>query len=257
MPHLYRRGRSRHNRDTSVIYETRMAGKDNRIVVVEDDESVRDAIVAYLRRHGFHVLGTDDAAGLDALLRSQPADLVILDIMLPGEDGLSICRRLSQDGPPVLLLSALVEVTDRVVGLELGAFDYLGKPFDPRELLARVRAILRRQAPRPPASTRPYLFSGWVFEADSHRLTAPNGAELALTAGEARMLLAFVRHPHRVLSRDRLLDLTHEAVEGPFDRAIDLAVSRLRRRLAAAGGAALIETVRSLGYRFQAPVTRT
>ncbi|TAA44838.1 response regulator [Pseudoxanthomonas winnipegensis] len=233
-----------------------MAGKDNRIVVVEDDDSVREAIVAYLGRHGFEVRGTADAAGLDALLQRQPADLVILDIMLPGEDGLSICRRLSQDGPPVLLLSALVEVTDRVVGLEVGAFDYLGKPFDPRELLARVRAILRRQAPRAAPPTSPYLFSGWVFEADAHRLTTPDRATLALTAGESRMLLAFVRHPTRVLSRDRLLDLTHEAAEGPFDRAIDLAVSRLRRRLAAAGGAALIETVRSLGYRFRAPVTR-
>jgi len=233
-----------------------MGNKAARIIVVEDDDSVRDAIVAYLGRHDFDVLGASDGADFDALMTNRQADLVVLDVMLPGEDGLSICRRLRDDGPPVLILSALGDTTDRIVGLEIGAVDYLGKPFDPRELLARVRAILRREAPRTASAATSYHFDGWRFEPEATRLTAPSGDLVSLTAGELRMLLAFVRHPTQILSRDRLLDLTHDALDGPFDRAVDLAVSRLRRRLAGAGGSALIETVRSLGYRFCVPVTR-
>lgn len=227
-----------------------------RIIVVEDDDSVRDAIVGYLSRHDFDVTGVPDARGFDALTDGTRADLIILDVMLPGEDGLSLCLRLRDAAPPILMLSALGDTTDRIVGLEIGAADYLAKPFDPRELLARIRAILRREAAPVTQSPQSFHFDGWLFEPDSARLTAPDGAPVSLTAGELRMLLAFVRHPAQILGRDRLLDLTHGADDGPFDRAIDLAVSRLRRRLSDAGGASLIETVRGLGYRFRAAVTR-
>jgi two-component system OmpR family response regulator len=233
-----------------------MASNVARIIVVEDDASVRDAIVGYLSRHDFDVTGVSDVRAFDALADSARADLIVLDVMLPGEDGLSLCRRLRDAAPPVLMLSALGDTTDRIVGLEIGAADYLAKPFDPRELLARIRAILRREAPpatQPPPS---YCFDGWLFEPDSARLIAPDGTPILMTAGELRMLLAFVRHPAQVLGRDRLLDLIHGADDGPFDRAIDLAVSRLRRRLSDAGGTSLIETVRGLGYRFRAAVNR-
>jgi len=233
-----------------------MEGSVARIIVVEDDDSVRDAIVGYLARHAFDVTGVCDVPGFDASADSIRADLIILDVMLPGEDGLSLCRRLRDTGPPVLMLSALGDTTDRIVGLEIGAADYLAKPFDPRELLARVRAILRRDTPPVTQSGTVYRFDRWVFEPDTASVIAPDGAPVAMTAGELRMLLAFVRHPAQVLGRDRLLDMTHGTDDGPFDRAVDLAVSRLRRRLAEAGGESLIETVRGLGYRFQATVTR-
>jgi len=227
-----------------------------RIVVVEDDDSVRDAIVGYLSRHAFDVTGVCDVPDFDASADGIRADLVILDVMLPGEDGLSLCRRLRDTGPPVLMLSALGDTTDRIVGLEIGAADYLAKPFDPRELLARVRAILRRDTPPVTHPATVYRFDGWVFEPATARVIAPGGAPVGMTAGELRTLLAFVRHPAQVLGRDRLLDMTHATNDGPFDRAVDLAVSRLRRRLSEAGGESLIETVRGLGYRFQATVTR-
>ncbi|WP_266171380.1 response regulator [Dyella subtropica] len=233
-----------------------MSSKAARIILVEDDDSVREAIVAYLGRHDFDVSGARDASEFDALSNHRRADIIILDIMLPGEDGLSICRRLRDGGPPVLILSALGDTTDRIVGLEIGAADYLAKPFDPRELLARVRAILRREAPRTQTSEQSFQFEGWLFEPGAARLTAPDGTLVPLPAGELRMLLAFVQHPAQVLSRDKLLDLTHETPDGPFDRAIDIAVSRLRRRLSAADGSALIETMRGLGYRFRVPVLR-
>ncbi len=227
-----------------------------RIIVVDDDESVRDAVIDYLGRHGFRAEGVEDGAALDRRLAQTSADLVILDLMLPGEDGLSICRRLNGT-PPVLILSALGDTGDRIVGLELGAADYLAKPFDPRELVARVRSVLRRRSiDDPPA--RSYRFEGWHFDADSLTLRAPDGQTVPLTAGEMRLFQAFVSSQNRLLTREHLLDLTHGDT-GPFDRAIDLAVSRLRRRL---GEAAhnnsltdpLIETVRGLGYRFRARI---
>lgn len=225
-----------------------------RIIVVEDDDSVRDAIVEYLSGHEFDVEGAADARQFDMMEGAGRADLVILDVMLPGEDGLSICRRLRDVGPPVLMLSALGNTTDRVVGLEIGAADYLAKPFDPRELLARVRALLRRQASPARSSSLSHHFNGWMFDPESARLLAPDGTPVVMTAGELRMLEAFVSHAGKLLSRDQLLDLTHAAGDGPFDRAIDLAVSRLRRKLAGIDHAPLIETVRGLGYRFCAQV---
>jgi two-component system, OmpR family, response regulator len=225
------------------------------IIVVDDDESVRDAAADYLGRHGFSVRTASGGASLDRALAEAPADLVILDLMMPGEDGLSICRRLAAEGPPVLMVSALGAITDRVVGLELGAADYLPKPFDPRELLARVRAVLRRHAD--PAEARPaFLFEGWRFEPDDGRLADPQGRDIALTRGELALLAAFVERPGLLLGRDRLLELTRGPDAEPFDRAVDLSVSRLRRKLEGAGGGAMIETVRGLGYRFGPAVRR-
>lgn len=225
------------------------------IIVVDDDESVRDAAAEYLARHGFRVRTAADGAALDRALAEAPADLVILDLMMPGEDGLSICRRLAAEGPPVLMVSALGAITDRVVGLELGAADYLPKPFDPRELLARVRAVLRRRPPDAPDDKSIFQFEGWRFDPVAGRLGDPGGGEVTLTRGELTLLGVFVERPGILLARDHLLDLTRGPDAEPFDRAIDLAVSRLRRKLEPAGGAKMIETVRGIGYRFR-PVVR-
>jgi two-component system OmpR family response regulator len=189
-----------------------------RILVVDDDQSIADALCDYLSRHGFEVRAASGGVAMDAALAEAPADLIVLDLMMPGEDGLSICRRLRPGGPPVLMLSAMGEITDRVVGLELGADDYLAKPFDPRELLARIRAVQRRR--------------------------------------EMSLLRAFAEHPRRILSRNQLLDLARGPTAESFDRAVDLQVSRLRRRLDDRGGGELIETVRGEGYRFTAQVRR-
>jgi two-component system OmpR family response regulator len=194
---------------------------------------------------------------MDRALALEPADLVVLDLMMPGEDGLAICRRLRPGGPPILMLSAVGETTDRIVGLELGADDYLPKPFEPRELLARLRAVLRR----PPGGETGVLagavlgFAGWRMELGSRTLLDPEGRMATLSPGAWALLRPLLDHPGRVLSRDRLMDLTGSDGDS-FDRAVDLRVSRLRRKLEDGGGAALIETVRGEGYRFTATVQR-
>jgi two-component system OmpR family response regulator len=227
------------------------------VLVVDDDSSIRDALCDYLRDHGFAVRGADGAAEMDRLLGEAPADIVVLDVMMPGEDGLSVCRRLAPRGMPVLMLSALGDTTDRIVGLEIGASDYLPKPFEPRELLARLRALLRN---RMPAQTQPagagLVFEGWRMDLEPRTLRAPSGSVIALTAGEFSLLRAFAERPGRLLSRDQLLDLSRGGDVGPYDRAVDLAVSRLRRKLDTGGGGALIETVRGEGYRFLPTVRR-
>jgi len=230
----------------------------DRIVVVDDDTSIRDAIADYLGGHGYAVRTAAGAAACDRLLAEAPADLVVLDVMMPGEDGLSLCRRLAPAGTPILMLSALDAVTDRVVGLEVGAWDYLAKPFEPRELLARVRALLRRpwaerEAVDPGAAALPdgaFAFAGWLFHQQDRRLRDPHGRAVMLTEGDHALLAAFVRRPGRVLTRDMLLDNARGIDAAPYDRAIDIAVSRLRRKLAEADPAPLIETVRGAGYRF-------
>jgi two-component system OmpR family response regulator len=227
------------------------------VLVVDDDSSIRDALCEYLRGHGFDVRGADGAAEMDRLLAEAPADVVVLDIMMPGEDGLTVCRRLAPKGVPVLMLSALGDTTDRIVGLEIGASDYLPKPFDPRELLARLRAMLRnRSAADDQATGIRYFFAGWQMELESRTLRAPSGIVTPLTAGEFALLRVFAERPGRLLSRDQLLDLSRGGDVAPYDRAVDLAVSRLRRKLDADGGVALIETVRGEGYRFLPPVRR-
>jgi two-component system OmpR family response regulator len=229
------------------------------ILVVDDDASIRDAIAEFLTAHGYAVRAAANAAACDRELARAPADLVVLDVMMPGEDGLSLCRRLAGGSTPILMLSALDAVTDRIVGLEVGAWDYMTKPFEPRELLARVRALLRR----PPAeraesdtSEGGVTFAGWWLDAEERRLRDPSGQVLLLTEGEHALLAAFVRRPGRILNRDTLLDLTRGIDADTYDRAIDIAVSRLRRKLAEADPVPLIETVRGAGYRFLPKVQR-
>ncbi|HEY4365736.1 MAG TPA: response regulator transcription factor [Steroidobacteraceae bacterium] len=229
------------------------------ILIVEDDPEIRALVGDLMRREGFGVEVAEDAAGMDAvLLRTRP-DLVILDLMLPGEDGLSICRRLrAADALPILMLTAKSDEIDRVVGLEMGADDYLVKPFGPRELLARVRAVLRRgiAAPAPVADHR-FAFDTFVIDMDARQLVDTRGAAVTLTGAEFDLLACFVHRPRRVLTRDQILDWTRGRSGDPFDRTVDMLISRLRRKLEAASpGSNLITTVRNGGYLLTARVTR-
>lgn len=228
------------------------------ILVVDDDASIRDAIAEFLTVHGFAVRSAESVMACECELDRGNPDLVVLDIMMPGEDGLSLCRRLAPSGTPILMLSALDALTDRIVGLEVGAWDYLTKPFEPRELLARVRALLRRPGAERAEHTKDgsVTFEGWSLDADERRLRDPSGRQVTLTEGEHALLAAFVARPGRVLSRDLLLDLARGSDAEPYDRAIDIAVSRLRRKLADTDSEPLIETVRGVGYRFVPTVRR-
>jgi two-component system, OmpR family, response regulator len=231
------------------------------IVVVDDDPGIRDVVSEFLARHGYEVQTAADAVELNRLLTAGPApDLVVLDVMLPGEDGLQICRRLSgAEGPAVIMLSAMGEETDRIIGLELGADDYLPKPCNPRELLARVRAVLRRRGERPdPATTLGARceFSGWRLDMVRRELRTPEGVIVNLSGGEFSLLRAFVEHPQRVLTRDQLLDFARGPDSDAYDRAIDVQISRLRRKLDDGGGSDLIRTVRNEGYLFTPKVIR-
>jgi two-component system OmpR family response regulator len=233
----------------------------SRIVVVDDDPGIRDVVTEFLSRHGFDVEGAGDAAGLARALATKAADLIVLDIMLPGEDGLQICRRLSgSDGPAVIMLSAMGEETDRIVGLELGADDYLPKPCNPRELLARIRAVLRRRGePRPQDGElgAQCEFAGWRLDLVRRELRTPDGVIVNLSGGEFSLMRSFVERPQRVLTRDQLLDLARGPDSDAYDRAIDVQISRLRRKLDDGGaGAELIRTVRNEGYMFMAKVVR-
>jgi two-component system OmpR family response regulator len=232
------------------------------VLLVEDDVEIRDLVQAFLSRHGYAVsLAAEGRAAEMRLAQEPPVDLLMLDIMLPGEDGLSLCRRLrAQSSVPILMLTALGEDTDRIVGLEMGADDYLPKPFNPRELLARVRALLRRAAMTPARRTvAPVLsFDGWRLDLGLRQLHSPAGVRVEITSGEFDLLLAFCHHPRQLLSRERLLDLTRGPGSAPFERSIDIQVSRLRRKIEADGHRpALIKTVRALGYYFTALVDRT
>lgn len=229
------------------------------ILIVDDDREIRALLQEYLQRNGYRVTTLPDGRELHATLRQARPDLVVLDLMLPGEDGLSLCRDLrSHSQVPVIMLTARGEETDRIVGLEMGADDYLPKPFNPRELLARIKAVLRRARSLPgdaPAAARRYRFAGWTLDTTARRLTSPEGVMVPLSGGEYRLLEVFVRHPNRILSRDRLLDLTRGREAGPFDRSIDVQVGRLRRRLQdSAQEPRLIQTVRGEGYVLAAAV---
>jgi two-component system OmpR family response regulator len=205
------------------------------------------------------VASAADAREMDAHLESAAFDLVVLDLMMPGEDGLSICRRLrATDGPAILMLTAKSDEVDRIVGLEMGADDYLVKPFAPRELLARIRAILRRMSNSPSAqATRRLAFGRYVIDLDARQLADENGQSIALTSGEFDLLTCFVTQPRRVLSRDQILDRLRGRGVEPFDRSVDMLVSRLRRKLDLAGAdQSLISTVRNSGYLLITPVTR-
>lgn len=227
------------------------------ILIVEDDPDIRQLVAELMRKEGFTIEEAEDASSMDAVLARSRPDLIILDLMLPGEDGLSICRRIrSRDGVPILMLTAKSEEIDRVIGLEMGADDYLPKPFGPRELLARVRAVLRRGSANPIATpTRRFGFEGFVIDLDARQLADDGGGLLALTSAEFDLLACFVQRPRRVLTRDQLLDWIRGRASDPFDRTIDMLISRLRRKLdAARPGATLISTVRNGGYLFTAVV---
>ncbi len=231
-----------------------------RIIVVDDDPGIRDVVSEFLGRHGFAVETAADAVELNQLLAVSQPDLVVLDVMLPGEDGLHICRRLSSaDGPGVIMLSAMGEETDRIVGLELGADDYLPKPCNPRELLARVRAVLRRRGERQAPSAHMGArceFQGWRLDMVRRELRTPDGVIVNLSGGEFSLLRSFVEHPQRVLTRDQLLDFARGPDSDAYDRAIDVQISRLRRKLDDGGGSELIRTIRNEGYMFMAKIAR-
>jgi len=234
------------------------------ILVVDDDREIRDLLGKFLEKQAFRVTAARDAREARKLWPLGRYHLVVLDLMMPGESGLDFARWLrGQSDVPIVMLTAMGEETDRIVGLELGADDYVAKPFNPRELLARIRAVLRRATAdsstggtqEPPAKA--IRFSGWMLEPARRRLLNPQGAEVPLTGGEYELLVALVERPNRVLTRDMLMDLLRGRQAGPFDRAIDVAVSRLRRKLEDDGrNPQLIKTVRGGGYVLATSVER-
>lgn len=229
------------------------------LLIVEDDPEISRLVADFLRREGFEVECADSGNAMDAVLQQMRPDLIVLDLMLPGEDGLSICRRLRVEADiPILMLTAKSDEIDRVVGLEMGADDYLSKPFAPRELLARVRAILRRVKVVPAKlPARRYAFDRFVIDLDSRSIQFGEAGEasLSLTSAEFDLLSCFVQRPRRVLTRDQILDWTRGRSAEPFDRTVDMLISRLRKKLdAAIPGSNLITTVRNGGYLFTATV---
>ncbi len=232
------------------------------ILVVDDDRDIRDLLSRFLVRNGLRVSVSRDAREMEQLLRNARIDLVVLDLMLPGKDGLTICREMRAGAAiPVIMLTAMGDATERIVGLELGADDYLAKPFEPRELLARIRAVLRRyESPGPAREPRAEAlrFAGWTLDPSRRRLMSGDGTLVSLSGGEFDLLLALAQRPRRVLSRDQLLDLTRGRSASSFDRSIDVLVSRLRRKLEAIPQSPeLILTVRGGGYMLAAEVATT
>ncbi len=231
-----------------------------RLLLVDDEPSLREPLAAYLTRQGFTVREAVSAADARQMLLEDTPDLVLLDVMMPGEDGLSFCRHLVETRAiPTIFLTARGEATDRIVGLEIGADDYVVKPFEPRELVARIRSVLRR-ASRGPADAsldQDFLFEGWRLDPLKRRLTAPDGAVVAISSVEYRLLVAFVEHPGQVLDRDRLLDMVQGREAHLFDRAVDNQVSRLRRKIEIdSRNPQMIQTVWGGGYMLAADVRR-
>jgi two-component system, OmpR family, response regulator len=230
------------------------------ILVVDDHREIRDLLARYLAKHGLRVSAAESAARARRILETSAIDLVVLDIMMPGEDGLSLCRHLrATSGLPVIMLTAMAEDTDRVVGLEMGADDYLVKPFNPRELLARIKAVLRRanslpqQRPAPDASI--VRFERWQLNVARRELQDEDGVGIPLSTSEFSLLCALLNHPKMVLSRDQLLDLTRGRAANVFDRSIDNQVSRLRKKIEAdPKEPSLIKTVWGGGYMFTADI---
>jgi two-component system OmpR family response regulator len=228
------------------------------ILIVEDDPEIRRLVRDLLMQEGFAIEVAGDGRAMDAVLARVRPDLMILDLMLPGEDGLAICRRLRPANPvPILMLTAKSDEIDRVVGLEMGADDYLAKPFSSRELLARARAIMRRTRPAPELApdNRRYGFDAFVIDIDARQLATQGGEVVTLTSAEFDLLVCFIQRPRRVLTRDQILDLTHGRASEPYDRTVDMLISRLRKKLDAAHpGCNLVTTVRNGGYVMTAHV---
>lgn len=234
------------------------------LLVVDDDEDILSLLTKFFLKHGYPVTVAADGESMFEILAKQPIDIVILDVMLRGEDGFTLCRRLrASSNLPVIMLTAMADHTDRVVGLEIGADDYLVKPFDARELLARVKAVLRRTVERDglAATTEPQSptlrFDGWSIDLARRELRASDNSLMMLSAGEFDLLLAFVEHPQRVLTRDQLLDFARGHAHYAYDRSIDVQVSRLRQKIEEdPKNPTLIRTVRNGGYLFSPAVKR-
>jgi two-component system OmpR family response regulator len=234
------------------------------IAVVDDHHDIRDLVGQYLTRHGYRVSLAESGETLREILARETIDLIVLDIMMPGEDGISICRQLRASmATPIIFLTAMSEDTDRIVGLEIGADDYLVKPFNPRELLARVRAVLRRVQGTAARQSEPIKgstirFDQWTLDFARQELTDSDGIGVALSTVEFRLLKAFLDHPGMVLSRDQLLDLTSGRTADPFDRSIDNQVSRLRKKVEAdPKNPAIIKTHWGGGYSLSASVVKS
>jgi two-component system, OmpR family, response regulator len=229
------------------------------ILVVDDDQEIRRLLSRYLTEQGFRVTPAGDAREFHKRLEGDRYDLVVLDVMLPDGSGLDLCRLLRQRHPglPVILVTALREEVDRIIGLELGADDYIGKPFNPRELLARIRAVLRRAGhgkPAPVRGARRYRFGTFAVDMAARTVTSEIGEELDLTGAEFDLLRVFLERPGRILSREQLLDHTQGREAGPYDRSIDVLMSRIRRKLSAHSDATIFKTVRNGGYQLTVPV---
>ena len=243
--------------------ETLVSDPSPHILVVDDHRDIRETLARYLVKNGLRATTAENAAHARKALKAASIDLVVLDIMMPGEDGLSLCRHLVETGSmPVILLTAMADDTDRVIGLEIGADDYVTKPFNPRELLARIRAVLRRTSlvpkERDPIEQDRLHFDGWSLNVARRELLDPDGTSVALSSGEFQLLCAFLKRPKMVLNRDQLLDLTTGRTPAVFDRSIDNQVSRLRRKIEEdPKEPKLIKTVWGGGYMFTAEVKDT
>jgi len=231
------------------------------ILIVDDDRDIRSLLADYLESNGYRALAAADGLAMWKLLEDARPDLVVLDLNLPGDDGLTLCRKLrAQSTMPVIMLTARNEPLDRILGLEMGADDYLPKPFEPRELLARIRSVLRRSNAMPSggAADKAHLlrFSGWTLDLTARHLLNPDGIVIMLSGAEFSLLKVFLEHPNRVLNRDQLLNLTQGRDADPFDRSIDIQISRLRQKLGEdARLPQIIKTVRNGGYVLAGQVT--
>lgn len=231
------------------------------VLVVDDDQEIRRLLGRYLVEQGFRVSLAGSKREFNERLATEKFDIVILDVLLPDGSGLDLCRQLRQNEPqlPVILVTALKEDVDRIIGLEIGADDYIGKPFNPRELLARIRAVLRRSAGAPsmtPPVRAVFRFAGFTADVAERSVVDDVGSQIELTGAEFELLRAFLDRPGRILSREQLLDLTQGREAGPFDRSIDVLVSRLRKKFGSSSDEALFKTVRNGGYQLAAHVER-
>lgn len=232
------------------------------LLIVDDDHEIRELLDRFLTKHGYRITTARDGKEMRRAVADWNIDLIILDLMLPGEDGLSLCRNLrAKSHVPIIMLTMMNEETDRIIGLEMGADDYLPKPFNPRELLARIKAVLRR-ANNPSNDKISFnrhilAFEGWKLDLGLRRLLSPQKLIVDLSSGEFDLLTAFIEHPMQVMSRDQLMDLTNRRTEIPFDRSVDMQVSRLRHKIEVnPKEPKLVKTVRGGGYVFTAKVTK-
>lgn len=249
------------NSDAATL-ATSEPGSGTHVLVVDDDGQIRQLVAKFLRANGFKVSTARDGYEMREVVEHSTVDLVILDVMLPGISGLDLCREIrAQSQTPIIMLTAKSDETDRIVGLEIGADDYLAKPFNPRELLARINAVLRRSfGPRendPGARARKYVFEGWTLDTLRRDLIDPRGVIIELTSGDYDLLLTLLEAPQRVLTREHLLDAARNRAATGFDRSIDVQMSRLRKKIDdASGNQSMIKTVRGIGYMFSPAVRR-